>query len=943
MDDTTKVQELNRLQQQSLTDHAKLVELQAELARLGVDRLKTLKDHVSVSNELKAILTLHIQQQETLNASLADRLQLARDYHQALVDSNIAGHHGQLTQEASLEVSRLLVEQAQEKLKNERAAGTVTSERLKELIDEVKAAEDKYQNEKRLVKERKEALNQIKKSVPLVLSMATAASDMLHDFKTGNGDMAIKLMGEAAETLRESFKKIASQVTGGFEFSLKGLLDRMLELGLELDNIQQEFRRTTMLNESFAQSLEDTAASTAKTGVSMKEMSEAHMSLINNVSDFTLSSKKQRDSLAETAAVMSKLGVATEDFAQGVQASIKFFGQSMDQAEATQRELLAVAQELQVIPGELSAQFSKMSGSLAKLGDQGVGAFKELARISKITGMEMEKILQITDKFDTFEGAAEQVGKINAALGGNFVNAMDLMMDTDPASRFQKMRDAITGAGLSFDTMSYYQRKFFAESLGLSDVGDLALMLSGNMNMMQGATQKSAAEYEKMAEEAQAMQTVQEQFNSTIAAFFMENKDAIMDFMQMVRDLFQTFLDNIDNITKFVKLFVGLKVAMFTLSVLLPIIKGGLILYSAITGSAVIPATVANTIAQKGLAAGFTASGVAGKRAIGTLVGFAIVLAIVAAAMMIASPSKLVIALFGFAAAVFLIGRMSETSAVQIQALAIPLLQIGLAIGIAAAGIGLMALGFSLLSVDQMLGVGMAILLIAHALYTLIPALAGAGTISATVSGPLIALGAAFLLIGAGVGIAAAGIGYMAEGFSLLFNAIDMQKLTVFNAFMTTLASMTGVYAIVAIGMKALGVGITSFGAGLNFVDGEKLKSIADFAMGLAGLQTGALAELAFMLEKVAEAMEGIPESKAVALTATMQAASIAAEAAESLAGNRGGGGGKGGGGKGGSGQRSRPFEVKFILDGEVFERKVIRIFEMEDGKFHAEAGRNER
>ena len=36
--------------------------------------------------------------------------------------------------------------------------------------------------------------------------------------------------------------------------------------------------------------------------------------------------------------------------------------------------------------------------------------------------------------------------------------------ETDPAARFDMMTDAIKDAGLSFDDMSYYQKKF-AESM----------------------------------------------------------------------------------------------------------------------------------------------------------------------------------------------------------------------------------------------------------------------------------------------------------------------------------------------------------------------------------------------------------------------------------------------------------------------------------------------
>ena len=55
---------------------------------------------------------------------------------------------------------------------------------------------------------------------------------------------------------------------------------------------------------------------------------------------------------------------------------------------------------------------------MAKFGSDGQKTFKDLARIQKQTGFEMEKILQITNRFDTFEGAAQQAGQLNAALGG---------------------------------------------------------------------------------------------------------------------------------------------------------------------------------------------------------------------------------------------------------------------------------------------------------------------------------------------------------------------------------------------------------------------------------------------------------------------------------------------------------------------------------------------
>ena len=103
---------------------------------------------------------------------------------------------------------------------------------------------------------------------------------------------------------------------------------------------------------------------------------------------------------------------------------------------------------------------------LAKLGDNGVEAFSELSRISKITGMEMNKLLAVTDKFDTFEGAAESVGKLNALLGGPFLNSMEMVMETDPTERMKKLSDGLRDSGKSFDQMSYYHLSTHLREVG---------------------------------------------------------------------------------------------------------------------------------------------------------------------------------------------------------------------------------------------------------------------------------------------------------------------------------------------------------------------------------------------------------------------------------------------------------------------------------------------
>ena len=232
--------------------------------------------------------------------------------------------------------------------------------------------------------------------------------------------------------------------------------------------------------------------------------------------DFTLMSESARNSIALQGTELSKLGVSNQDFAKSVQISTKALGMSAEQAGDNMQDLAGFASDLGVAPSELASQFANAGDMLAKLGSEGTKAFKDLAIAAKVTGMSIESIVNLTNRFDTFEGAADMAGKLNAAIGGNFVNAIDLMTATDPAERFGMIRDALLDTGLSFDEMSYYQKNFYKESLGLSDVGELAALMSGDMDLVSGAVNQSGQEMIDAKKRAQELASMQDRLNMVL-------------------------------------------------------------------------------------------------------------------------------------------------------------------------------------------------------------------------------------------------------------------------------------------------------------------------------------------------------------------------------------------------------------------------------------------
>ena len=515
---------------------------------------------------------------------------------------------------------------------------------------------------------------------------------------------------------------VASAAIGAFVNNIVGM-------AVALHDAESQFMKATGASEDFARAVTTTFDQTKEYGVTVKDASAATEALYKSYTDFTFLAEDTRVSLQNTVAVLSRYGIAVGDMAKGTQIATKMLGVSAQNAGRVQEEIADYAMAIGVAPAQMAASFAGAGANLAKFGDQGVRVFKDMQRTAKITGMEMDKLFQMTNKFDTFEGAATQAGKLNAALGGNFVNAMDLMMTTDPAERFDMIRSSILDAGLSFDTMSYYQKNFYKDALGLGDVSELALVLSGRQDLLAGSTNRNAASYEELAERAKTMQSLQEKWNAAIA----ENTPVLE---RMINGL-SLVAKHFDTIIAVLQILVPMYVVFRSLSMiqngLLMIGNGLLWLRAKLTGSQAsaqlalnaangsgVPPVVALDAANKSL-------GKSGAGATKNLVGLAPVLATIGVAAL------------------------------------------GVGVGIYAAATGIAALVLSFKDLGDMAPyavnaiIGLTVIFGAFFALMAVVIYSGVGPLTA---GVMFAIGGAALMMGAGVGLAAFGMSKLVESFA---------------------------------------------------------------------------------------------------------------------------------------------------------------------------------
>ena len=166
--------------------------------------------------------------------------------------------------------------------------------------------------------------------------------------------------------------------------------------------------------------------------------------------------------MVETLARASKAGLDTASATQVLNEAIVQQGMTVDEANNKLGSLVAISKGLGEPIGTATKQFVQFSDRLGQAGPKAIEVFRRLKEISKASGVEIGKLLDIAKGFDTFESAAEAATKLNIVLGTQ-LNAIDLNMMSDQ-ERIDTIREAIKASGRLND-LTDAQRRLIEQSL----------------------------------------------------------------------------------------------------------------------------------------------------------------------------------------------------------------------------------------------------------------------------------------------------------------------------------------------------------------------------------------------------------------------------------------------------------------------------------------------
>lgn len=259
-------------------------------------------------------------------------------------------------------------------------------------------------------------------------------------------------------------------------------------------------------------------------GLSADDFGKANQALIAGFGQFSLMNRSTQKSMVETVAQLQKLGVSGDDTTKIMQSLTKGMGLSNEKAIKQTKALQGLAKQLGTSASVMSKDFAGALPTIMVYGDKTNKVFKGLAAQAAATGTEMSKLVDIAKQFDTFEGSALAVGKLNQILGSNLDSNNMLMMSEE--QRIETIIRTVQARGIEFKDMGKFQKLAIANAAGITDMS-VAMNLFG-MNVGQ---------YKKHVRESKALEDQQAKLNEAMAATNTIMVQLKMAFMQLAISL----------------------------------------------------------------------------------------------------------------------------------------------------------------------------------------------------------------------------------------------------------------------------------------------------------------------------------------------------------------------------------------------------------------------
>lgn len=320
-----------------------------------------------------------------------------------------------------------------------------------------------------------------------------------------------------------------------------------------LDNVGVAFLKATGFNSEWNDTILASWRDIRYFNVSLQDTADSMLGLLKNVRQFNQQSESGKRNLTGYIALVSRLGVGAETSTKALSYFIDTLNQGNEESIGNMSKLLGISKLTSETFQTVLSDFVNALPEIGKYGGQATNVFKEMFATAKSLRIETSELLKIAQGFDTFDTAAASVGRLNAILGGPYLNTLQLMNQNE-AERIQTLNQAFKATGRNWSSLGKYERQAIATAAGISDMTVAERVFGGSLNDVAQYTRQAAVEQEELNKKNQRAATLGEKWQNFLSSLSVV-LEPIIDLFHTLTSALLTVADAFGPLAPIVTLF----------------------------------------------------------------------------------------------------------------------------------------------------------------------------------------------------------------------------------------------------------------------------------------------------------------------------------------------------------------------------------------------------
>ena len=410
--------------------------------------------------------------------------------------------------------------------------------------------------------------NALRRSIQTFTGVTDASDTLVGSF--ANMAKEQRTLGGVLDQVKKSFDETLTSFNIGISVTQK-LAEGSIGLALANDQATAAFNKATGAGGRYNSQIISLEKENRKFGISAADSAAAMQDLIGGLSGFGLMATESQTALADEVSELGRLGVTGTEVVGVFQSVTKTFGMNNEAALDLTKQAETLAQELGITMNQAVSDLNKALPQLANLSSHEVGpAFKRLSEQAIETGLSIDQLTSMADRFMTFEDAGRSASNLNAVLGTQMFDTMSLLEAQleGPQAFIDTFRQQLGGAVGDFDSLTVFQKQAIANAAGMSTVELRNLM---NAEQMTEEQKKQAQSRKDNLKAAMALK-------DELMATMMEFTVALTPVIKGVKTLLSFFTKMLEASRKVGEMlipFKGIGGALGTVAAAVGVVKGG--------------------------------------------------------------------------------------------------------------------------------------------------------------------------------------------------------------------------------------------------------------------------------------------------------------------------------------------------------------------------------